>query len=297
MARFVYFNGTLLPENEVALPITDRSYLYGEGLFETIHATRGFIPFIEEHLDRFFTSLDLLDFRAPISREKLRFMIYQTLRHNQLKEAYIRVNLSRENESLGSLTPSDRYNLTIFTKDLNESSIVAAGTGGRAVTYPHKTFFTNSLSPLKTTSYLPYLQAKEFAKSKGAFEAILLSPSNHVIEGATSNVFMWDGVQWLTPRTDQGALPGVTRRIILEAFAKNQIPFQEGPIAHETFVNAKEIFVTNSIQEILPITHYESKPVGVGVVGEETQKVEELFREEVQYRFEKHEMQHWRTEE
>lgn len=297
MAKLVYFNGVLVPQEEVAIPITDRSFLYGEGLFETIHATRGFIPFMEEHLDRFFSSLAILDFNPDISRDKLRFMIYQTLRHNRLKEAYLRVHLSRENEELGSLQPSERYNLLIFPKELEEPLEALSESGAAAVIYSQMTFCPNPLSRLKTTSYLPYLRAKNFAQSQGAKEAILLSPSGYVVEGASSNVFMWTGVEWLTPKLEQGGLAGVTRRVILDLMRGNEIPVQELSLSQEVLIGAEEIFVSNAIQEVLPITLFEGRPVGAGNVGSETRRIEELFREEIQYRYENYEIQHWDTEE
>src|SRR5436190_7089804 len=105
MSEFVYFNGLLRHESEVSVSMLDRSYLYGEGLFETMKASQGFIPFMQEHLNRLFKGMDLMQMHLDISGAKLEFALYQTLHHNRLMNAYLHLPLSRENLEIGNWEP------------------------------------------------------------------------------------------------------------------------------------------------------------------------------------------------
>lgn len=290
MSGLIYFNGILLHEMEVAIPVKDRSYLYGEGLFETLRATGGFVPFLPEHLERFFQAFKVLDFEPDLSPAKLEFAVYQTLLHNHLKEAYLRVQLSRENTTFGSLEPGDQYNLMVVTQSLPKGAEKSLKEGVQAVLFPEHQVLPHPLSGVKSTDYAINLRAKAFAKQSGAHEALFADPKGRLVEGASSNVFFWNGKAWVTPSLGQGALPGVMRRVLISLMEVYQLPYEERTVSLEELGEAEEAILTNAIWEILPLTRWEGKEVGDGKVGPQTRQLQEWLAEEIQYRQEKNQV-------
>ena len=284
MSGLIYLNGILVDAKEAVLPVTDRAYLYGEGLFETMKATQGFIPFLSEHLDRFFFSLPALDFHPKISREELEHAAYQTLRQNHLQEAYLRIQLSRENEAFGSLTPSERYNLLIVAQALKKDHEALGIQGAAAVLFPDYTVRASPLTGIKSTNYAVQLRAKAFAKSHGAHEAIFADATEHLVEGASSNFFLWNGRAWLTPPLNNGPLPGVTRRVLMMLLKQNQVPCEERSISIHELAEAEEAILSNAIWEVLPLTQWEGRAIGSGRVGEKTKQLQQWLAEEIKKR-------------
>ncbi len=293
MSGLVYYNGMLKHEHEVAFWALDRSYLYGEGLFETMKAGRGFIPFLNEHLSRLFRGMDALRMKLNVSASKLEFALYQTLHHNRLKDAYLRLMLSRENREIGSFEPGDTTNLVVLAKPLEKPPRRLYGEGARARVIEDFKISPDPLCQVKTTNYLRPMIAQRMAQEQGADEALLLNTFGNVAEGATTNLFIFDGEKIVTPPVSEGPLPGVTRRVVIDLLVKNYVPYEERPLRLQDVYTAKEAFLTNAIKEIVPLTQVNDKAIGEGRPGPETEKVATLFREEVQYRFESFESKRW----
>lgn len=296
MSGLVYFNGMLKHEHEVSLWTLDRSYLYGEGLFETMKATRGFIPFLGEHLQRLFRGLDLLRMPIDLSASKLEFSLYQTLHHNRLKDAYLRLTLSRPNKEIGNFEPGAGVNLLVVARALEKAppKIYAEGVSAKVV--EDFRISPDPLCQVKSTNYLRNVLAQRMAKDAGFNEALLLNSSGNLVEAATSNLFIHDGEKFVTPPVSEGALPGVTRRVVLELFAKNYLPFEERPLKVSDLLTAPEAFLTSALKEVLPLTRVNDKPIGKGTPGKETDRIASLFHEEKQYRIESFESKKWGVE-
>ncbi len=293
MTSLVYYNGMLKHEHEVAFWALDRSYLYGEGLFETMKATRGFIPFLNEHLQRLFRGLDILRMQLNVSASKVEFALYQTLHHNRLKDAYLRLTLSRENREIGSFQAGDGSNLIVLAKPIEKPSPKFYEEGVYAVVMEDLRIFPDPLCQINSTNYLRSLVAQRLAQEKGADEALLLNTSGNVAEGATTNLFFFNGDKIVTPSLNEGPLPGVTRRVVLELLQKNYLPCEERAVTLDEVLNAKEAFITNAIKEIVPLTRVNDHPIGQGRPGPETAKIRNLFEEEIQFRFENFESKRW----
>ena len=293
MSGLVYFNGMLKHEHEVSPWTLDRSYLYGEGLFETMKATRGFIPFLAEHLHRLFRGLDLLRMPIDLSASKLEFSLYQTLHHNRLKDAYLRLTLSRQNKEIGNFDAGDTVNLVVVAKALDKVAKKLYEDGASAKVIEDFRISPDPLCQVKSTNYLRNLLAQRMAKEGGFDEAILLNAAGNLVEAATSNLFVFDGEKILTPSLSEGALPGVTRRVVLELLEKNYLGFEERPLKVSDLLTAQEAFLTSSLKEVLPLTRVNDKPIGRGVPGKETERIAALFNEEKQYRIESFESKRW----
>jgi branched-subunit amino acid aminotransferase/4-amino-4-deoxychorismate lyase len=296
MSGLVYFNGMLKHEHEVSLWTLDRSYLYGEGLFETMKASQGFIPFLPEHLHRLFRGLDLLRMPIDLSASKLEFSLYQTLHHNRLKDAYLRLTLSRQNKETGTFEPGDAVNLLVVAKALDKApkKIYTDGAGAKVI--EDFRISPDPLCQVKSTNYLRNLLAQRMAKEGGFDEALLLNSAGNLVEAATANLFIFDGDKFVTPPLSEGALPGVTRRIILELLEKNYLGFEERPLKVSDLLTAPEAFLTSALKEVMPLTRVNDKPIGRGSPGKETERVAALFNEEKQYRIESFESKKWGVE-
>ncbi|MFO1462707.1 MAG: aminotransferase class IV [bacterium] len=293
MSGLVYFNGMLKHEHEVSFWALDRSYLYGEGLFETMKATRGFIPFLTEHLQRLFRGMDLLRMQLNISSSKLEFALYQTLHHNRLKDAYLRLTLSRENHEMGKLQPGAGTNLVVLARPLDKPPAKLYSEGARAVVVEDFKISPDPLCQIKSTNYLRSVVAQRMAQEQGADEALLRNTAGNLAEGATMNLFLYDGQKVVTPPVSEGPLPGITRGAIIDLLVKNYLPYEERPVTLLDLLQAKEAFLTNSIKEILPLTRVNGQAIGNGLPGPETARISELFREELQFRFESFESRRW----
>lgn len=293
MSGLVYYNGMLKHEHEVAFWALDRSFLYGEGLFETMKAGRGFIPFLSEHLNRLFRGMDILRMNLNLSAHKLEFALYQTLHHNRLKDAYLRLMLSRENREIGSFEPGETTNLVVLAKPLEKAPKHYYTDGAKARVIEEFKISPDPLCQVKTTNYLRPMLAQRMAQERGADEALLLNTAGNLAEGATTNIFIYDGEKVVTPPVSEGPMSGVTRRVVIDLLVKNYVPYEERPITLEDLLGAKEAFLTNAIKEILPLTRVNDQSVGEGRPGPQTEMISTLFREEIQYRFESFESKRW----
>jgi branched-chain amino acid aminotransferase len=127
-------------------------------------------------------------------------------------------------------------------------------------------------------------------------EAILTNGAGKIVEGSSTNIFLFDGKQWITPPHSDGPLLGITRKTVIELCKKNGIPCVEKSITTDQLTLAQEIILTNSIKEILPLTRVNYQTIGNGKIGEQTRRLQELFRDEIQYRIESFDSKRWRVE-
>jgi branched-subunit amino acid aminotransferase/4-amino-4-deoxychorismate lyase len=104
------------------------------------------------------------------------------------------------------------------------------------------------------------------------------------VEGASSNLFLWNGRSWITPPLNQGPLPGVMRRVLLTLMQRQQIPFEERSISIHELTEAQEAILTNAIWEILPLTGWEGRLIASGHVGDQTRKLQQGLAGEIQSR-------------
>ncbi|MDP3789541.1 MAG: aminotransferase class IV, partial [Candidatus Omnitrophota bacterium] len=135
------------------------------------------------------------------------------------------------------------------------------------------------LKNFKVVSYLESILARNEALPKGCFDTIFLNDAGYVCEGSTSNIFMVSGNKLLTPSPDCGALPGITRKIILEISRYAGLGMQEGKFISDDLKNASEVFITNSLFEVMPVVKVEDKIIGKGVPGVMTKKIHGLYKE------------------
>ena len=253
MGQFVCLNGDIVERDAAMIGAFDRSFLYGDGLFETGRAYAG-VPFmLSEHLARMADSADELGIVMPAAGD-IATVVVRLIEMNELADAYVRITLSRGTHK-GKLVPDEppQPTLLIEARELHPYPAGMAERGAAVIVSSSVHNSASLVSRHKTTSYLANILAKREAEERGADEAILLDHTGHVAEGTVSNVFCVRGGRLLTPPLEMNILPGITRQCVLGLARNAGIEVEEAPFCAAALQSAGEVFLTNSLMEVMPV--------------------------------------------
>lgn len=278
MKDFVYLNGKFVKEKYAKISVFDAGLFYGWGAFETMRSYDGKIFRLDAHLDRLFGSLKFLMIKINFTKLQLKTAVSELIKKNQIKNGYIRITVTAgKTEGQLNLNNRQKSNLFIIARKLKPSA-------KKAITAQIAGLKRNDgslLSGLKSANYLENILAKMDAKKRGFDEAILLNTKGFVAEAATANLFLVKNGNLLTPSLDSGILPGITRQVIIEIAKKEGIGVKENKIKLNELLSAQEIFLTNSIIEILPVARIGAKKIGAGKIGPLTERLSRLYRNKI----------------
>jgi branched-chain amino acid aminotransferase len=275
----VYINGEFVPEEEAKVSVFDHGFLYGDGVFEGIRAYNGRVFKLKEHIDRLYDSAKVIDLRIPVSKNEFQEIILETLRRNNLRDAYIRPIVTRGIGDLG-LDPRKcpNPNIIVITQEWGKLYGDLYEKGLKAVTVCIRRNAIDALPPsIKSMNYLNNILAKIEANAKGGDEAIFLDSNGYLSEGSGDNIFIVKDGEIMTPPTLNN-LRGITRAVTIELIQKEGIPFKEINLGLYDLYSADEVFVTGTAAEIAPITVIDGRAVGDGKPGKITKKLMEEFR-------------------
>ena len=242
----IFLNGQFVPEERAVVSVSDRGFLYGDGLFETMRVFRG-KPFRwEQHLDRLQHGADFLKIKLPFTPEALRQFADQLVAKNNLPDALLRLTLSRGIGRRG-YSPKGAGNPTIVMS-LHPAPAPDANTPPRwkLITSSHRLPANEPLAQFKTCNKLAQILARAEADTAGADEALLLNTDGFVVEGASSNLFWIEGDTICTPPLASGILPGVTRGVVLEICQQLGLSIREADVSIEKLKSADGIFLSLS---------------------------------------------------
>ncbi|WP_459209100.1 aminotransferase class IV [Aquimarina rhabdastrellae] len=260
----VNINGNLLNASEATIALNNRGYAYGDALFETIRVNAGTILFWEEHYFRLMASMRILRMQIPMSftPEFLQQEIQDLIAQNGFTNSAVRVKITVHRESLGLYTPENNevgYTITVRPLD-NSFYTIDDHRDNEVILY--KDYYVNSglLSTLKTNNKITNVLAGIFAKENGFQNAILLNTNKMVTETINGNLFLVKGNTIKTPPITDGCLKGVLRGQLLEVLKKlPEFTVKEETISPFELQKADELFTTNVIQGIVPITKFRKK--------------------------------------
>jgi branched-chain amino acid aminotransferase len=281
--RIAYLNTKFIPEEKAKVSILDRGFLYGDGAFETMRAYKGIIFHLEPHIDRLFNSLKMLRIRAGVNKTKIQKIVYKLITKNKLKNAYVKIIVTRGRSS-GLLIPSEtrKGTLAIYAlpyggcpRDIHERGIKVFISRTR---YNEK----SKVAGKKTLNYLDNILCRYEAKKRKFDDAVFINTEGGVVEATSSNIFLVKNGKLFTPSLQSGCLPGITRNEVIrltKKFLENRI--KESFIKENALYSADEIFLTNSLAEIVPVAKVDNSIIGKGVPGNFTKKLKRLFRESV----------------
>ncbi|MGB5419356.1 aminotransferase class IV [Algibacter sp.] len=258
----INFNGTLLKENNI-LSFQNRGYSYGDALFETIKTSYGKILFWEDHYFRLMASMRILRMEIPMNftMEFLSDEIHKTLEANQLEKSSARVKLMVNRNEGGYYNPeTNDISFIISVKPIQEDFYILNTDFYEVDLFKDYFIAPGLLSTLKTNNKVLNVIGSIYAKENNLNNCILLNTNKHVIEALNGNIFLVNGNVIKTPPILDGCLKGIMRTQLLNIIdALPDYEIVEESISPFELQKADEMFVTNVIQGIQPISKYRKK--------------------------------------
>lgn len=258
----ILFNRQLMDSKEAVISAFDHGFLYGMGLFETFRTYGGSPWLLESHANRLSKGCGMLGIDYTPELPRLKEAIAELLQENGLTDGYIRWSVSAGAGAIG--LPSEIYdtpNEILYAKELAvDDPKTRKGKTLRLLKLPRST--PEGAFRMKSFHYMNNIAAKRELIQSGAglgTEGLFLNNYGHVTEGMVSNIFWFNGRELCTPAATTGLLEGITREYVIEMAAELGIAVIEGLYTWNELLTADEVFVTNSIQEIVPVIHLESE--------------------------------------
>jgi aminodeoxychorismate lyase len=254
----VFLNGRLVPEQDAVVPVFDRSFTYGDGLFETLAVFAG-KPFRwDAHWSRLSAGADHLRIALPFSSAELFEASAALLAANELSSAVLRLTLSRGTGPRGYSIRDAGPPVVVMTVTARPPAPVRPW---RAITSSIRIQAGDPLSQFKTNNKLHQIMARIESDQHGADEALLLNQHGFVVEGSSSNLFWIENGVLFTPPLSSGALPGITRQTVLELGRAAGIPCGERDLAPDQLRACGGAFLTFSTQGIVELAAIDSTPL------------------------------------
>ena len=278
--KLIYLNGKFVPEEQATVSVFDHGFLYGDGVFEGIRAYDGRVFRLEDHVKRLFDSAQAIMLNIPLTQEEMCQAILETLRKNNLRDAYIRPIVSRGYGDLG-LDPNKcpKPSVIIIAVEWGAMYGDLYEVGLTAVSVSVRRNSPDSLPPnIKSLNYLNNILAKIEANIKGGNEAIILDSRGLVSEGSGDNIFVIKDGQISTPHTINN-LKGITRAAVMDLAEIRGNPIQEKELGLFDLYTADEVFVTGTAAEVAPVTKVDGRVIGTGKPGPITKELMAAFKE------------------
>ncbi|MCD6419847.1 MAG: branched-chain-amino-acid transaminase [Synergistetes bacterium] len=277
----VYMNGSFVPKEEAKVSVFDHGFLYGDGVFEGIRAYDGVIFRLNRHIRRLYNSAKAIRLEIPMSEEEMIKATVETVKVNNLRDAYIRLVVSRGEGDLG-LDPRKclRPNVIIIADEIVLFPEELYEKGLEIVTAAPRKNYGEVLSPqIKSLNYLSSVMAKIEAIEAGRIEALMITREGYVAEGTGDNVFIVKNGVLMTPPPYVGILEGITREAVMEIAQDMGIKVLETPFTRFDVYAADECFLTGTAAEMIPVIAVDGRKINDGEVGPTFRKLLRKFRE------------------
>jgi branched-chain amino acid aminotransferase len=279
MSNKVYIGGKLYDKADAKVSVFDHGLLYGDGVFEGIRSYSGRVFRLGKHIDRLYDSARSIHLVIPMSKADMAQAVLDTLKANQLSDAYIRLVVTRGAGSLG-LDPRKTTDpqviiitdsISLYPPELYEHGLKIV-TAGTMRNHPA------ALNPrIKSLNYLNSILAKIEATNSGCLEALMLNHKGEVAECTGDNIFVVHGGALHTPPLDAGVLEGITRDAVIElARAAGTTVIERAMHRHDVYT-ADECFLTGTAAEVIPVVECDGRPIGSGKPGPITNDLRERF--------------------
>lgn len=276
----IYLNGEFVEKEHAKISVFDHGLLYGDGVFEGIRSYNYKVFKLNEHIDRLYNSAKAIMLEIPLSKEEIKDAIQQTLKRNNLKDAYIRVVVTRGEGDLG-LDPKKcpKPFVFIITDKIVLYSEKFYKDGLEVITVSVRRNMPETVNPrIKSLNYLNNILAKIEANAAGVFEAIMLDKDGYVAECTGDNIFIVKDGRLITPSLHIGVLDGITRKTVIDIATELKIPAEEKTFTRYDIYIADECFLTGTAAEIIPVVKVDSREIGDGKPGKITFKLMEHFK-------------------
>ncbi|MGB5944199.1 MAG: aminotransferase class IV [Leeuwenhoekiella sp.] len=276
----INFNGELVEKPEIS-PY-NRALLYGDGLFETIRYSAGKLNFWEDHYFRLMASMRILRMEIPMefTPEYLQQQLLETIAANNLEKSAARVRLTVFRSPGGTYLPTDnKVGYFAFAKALKTPFFTLGADDYEVDIYKDHYLNADLLTTLKTTSKLINITGSIYAKENNLENCLLVNNNKMVVEALNGNLFLVKGKHIKTPPLDSGCLRGIIRKQLLDMLKTlDGFTVEEAVISPFELQKADELFITNAIVGIQPISKYRKKAYGNEVAKELLGKLNAMIR-------------------
>jgi branched-chain amino acid aminotransferase len=280
MELLVYIDGKYYPKGEAKISVFDHGLLYGDGVFEGIRCYNGTVFRLKQHIGRLYKSAEIIGLEVPMVPGEMSDIVCETIRKNDLKDAYVRLVVTRGFGDLG-LDPRKcpKPSIICIVQPWGALYGDLYSKGIKIVTVKTRRIAPEALDTrAKTLNYVNNILAKVEATKAGCNEALMLDSRGFVCEGSGDNIFLVKGGRLITPKTGYGALVGITRQAVFELADAMSLECEERDIKLQEVYSADEAFMTGTAAEIAPVVEVDSRGVGSGKPGEITKRLMAEFK-------------------
>jgi len=276
MTPIVYLNGQFLPSDQAFVPVLDRGFIFGDGVYEVIPVYSRHVFRIEEHLLRLQHSLDGIRLENPFSKAKWADLIRELVARNEGEDQYVYLHVTRGVAKRDHAFPKNVVpTVFMMSSPLVHPPKELVDAGVAAVSAVDNRW---NRCDIKAISLLPNVLLRQIAVDSGATEAVLFR-EGVLTEGSASNIFAVEKGVLLAPPKDHHMLPGITYDLVLELAAANDIPFEIGKFDEQRVRAADELWLSSSTKEVLPITSLDNRAIGDGKPGPLFKRMYALYQD------------------
>lgn len=278
--RWIYMNGEYVKKEDAKVSVFDHGFLYGDGVFEGIRVYDGNVFRLREHLVRLYDSAKSILLNIPYTLDEMEQAVVETVRKNELRDAYIRLIVSRGVGEL-CLDPEKcaRPQVIIIADQVRLFPEETYEKGLHIVTVPTRRNVPDALNPkIKSLNYLNNILVKIEANRAGVGEALMLNSDGYVAEGSGDNIFIVKRGVLYTPPGYLGALEGITRQAIIDLAQQLQYQVKEEPFTRHDVYVADEVFLTGTAAEVIAVVNVDGREIGDGKPGPITRQLLAEFR-------------------
>lgn len=276
----VYVDGRWNPKSRASVSVFDHGLLYGDGVFEGIRVYDGVIFQFKEHMDRLYSSAKSIKLKIPLALEEMTKTVIETIKRNGLKDAYIRLVVTRGVGDLGVDPRNCRKSSLIIIAEAVAPSYgaIAKQRGISAIISSVRRDAVDATShEIKSLNYLNSVMAKLEAVDVGADDALMLDRGGFVSEATTTNLFLVKDEEVFTPPSSAGILPGITRKRTIKLARELGYNMFERALTPYDVTSADEAFLTGTLGEIVPLVKVKGIDIGDGKPGPITHQIMEAF--------------------
>ncbi len=282
----VSVNGQLVDGTRAAVSIWDGGLLYGDGIFTTLRMYQGYAIDAPAHHQRLRRQAHLLELPFSLTEEAMNNTLELLAQTNNLHniDARARITVCRGGSPEDPLPMENLDNIeptTIITVGALPAPLSQWQLDGIPVKTLGPAFMRGNLPHLKTLNALPTVLALRKAHAAGCPEALILDDKGNIVEGIVSNIFLVIRGRILTPAADNNLLPGRTRGRVISSAAHLGLDLEEKNLPRGYLNSAQEIFMTNSVREIVPVTSVDGKAIGSGMPGPITRRLQDQYRSDI----------------
>jgi D-alanine transaminase len=276
--RVAYVNGRYLPFGQACVHIEDRALQLGDGIYEVANVLGGQPTDEDAHLDRLERSLRELGMPMPMARAALKLVMREMIARNKIANGFLYIQVTRGAAKRDHVPPNDPPRPTVIVTMRAQDMAALGERLEKGIAVSTQADIRWGRCDIKTVQLLPNLLAKQAARKTGAFEAWLVDKDGFVTEGASTTAWIVDGEGHVITRDLSNAiLPGVTRRIMLEAMAGAGGKVVERKFTVAEARAAKEAFLSSATGAAVPVVAIDGQKIGDGAPGPLTRRIRELY--------------------